>query len=162
MRPYRAMTQSLHAHVRHDTSTLAQAAADVLTGAGEQWTEMRSEVFDLLAGKRKPASAYDIADQLGKKRGRRIAPNSIYRILDLFVAHNLAFRVESRNAFLVNDHPGCVHDCVFLVCDKCGITVHLDNDEIGKMLRKAALGHGFEVIRPVIEARGLCKECAKL
>lgn len=161
MRPYEAMVSPTHAHVKHDMSTLAQAAADVLTGAGERWTEMRSEIFDLLANRKTPASAYDIADELGRQRSRRIAPNSIYRILDLFVVHNLAFRVESRNAFLVNSHPGCLHDCVFLVCDKCGTTIHVDDDTIGESLREAALRDGFQIVRPVIEARGLCEACAK-
>jgi Fur family zinc uptake transcriptional regulator len=40
-------------------------------------------------------------------RGKRVAANSVYRILDLFVRTNLANRVESANAYLANTHPGC-------------------------------------------------------
>ena len=99
---------------------LATAARDALLRGGEQWTEMRAQIFDALAGFDKPASAYDIAEAVSKARGKRVAANSVYRILDLFVANNLALRVESANAYLANAHPDCVHDCIFLVCDGCG------------------------------------------
>ena len=65
----------------------------------------------------KPASAYDIAEAVSKARGKRVAANSVYRILDLFVGTNLARRVESANAYVANAHPGCLHDCIFLICD---------------------------------------------
>ena len=71
----------------HDLADAAQAA---LTAAGEQWTDMRADIFAVLATFEKPASAYDIADLVSQKRGKRVAPNSVYRILDLFVANNLA------------------------------------------------------------------------
>jgi Fur family zinc uptake transcriptional regulator len=53
----------------------------------------------------------------------------VYRILDLFVGANLASRVESANAYVANEHPGCLHDCIFLICDNCGQTTHLDDDK---------------------------------
>ena len=71
-----------------------------LLKSGEQWTEMRASIFDALAGFDKPASAYDIAEAVSKARGKRVAANSVYRILDLFVGSNLAMRVESANAYL--------------------------------------------------------------
>ena len=67
---------------------------------------MRAAVFDALASFDKPASAYDIAEQVSKAQGRRVAANSVYRILDLFVGANLARRVESANAYVANQHPG--------------------------------------------------------
>ena len=88
------------------------------------------EVFGALAGFDKPASAYDIADAVSKAEGRRVAANSVYRILDLFVGANLARKVESANAYVANAHPDCLHDCIFLVCDCCGQTTHLDDDAI--------------------------------
>ena len=51
---------------------------------------MRADIFAVLATFEKPASAYDIADLVSQRRGKRVAPNSVYRILDLFVANNLA------------------------------------------------------------------------
>jgi Fur family transcriptional regulator, zinc uptake regulator len=120
---------------------------------------MRAAVFDALASFEKPASAYDIAEAVSNAQGRRVAANSVYRILDLFVAANLARRVESANAYVANQHPGCLHDCIFLICDTCGQTVHIDDDSLSGSVRKAAASAGFSAPRPVIEVRGTCGEC---
>ncbi len=148
-----------HHHHEHAGADLARAAEATLTKAGEQWTSMRAEVFQALAGFEKPASAYDIADAVSKAQGRRVAANSVYRILDLFVGANLARRVESSNAYIANAHPDCLHDCIFLVCDSCGQTTHIDDDTITKTVRAAATGAGFSPERPVIEVRGKCADC---
>ena len=121
---------------------------------------MRAEVFAALAAQDRPVSAYDIAEVVSQARGKRVAANSVYRILDLFVASNLARRVESANAYIANPHPGCRHDCIFLICDACGRTVHIDDDKLTGALVDAAHTAGFADIRPVIELRGACADCS--
>ncbi len=153
------MARKHHKHSDHIGDTLVEAARAALTGAGEQWTGMRSDVFEELARHDRPASAYDIAENLSKTRGKRVAPNSVYRILDLFVSNNLAMRVESANAYLANTHPGCTHDCIFLVCDECGEATHVDNDDISAAVRGAAQSADFKAERPIIEVRGRCAGC---
>ncbi|RXD07329.1 transcriptional repressor [Sphingomonas sp. UV9] len=148
-----------HKHTEPLGADLTAAAQTTLEKAGEQWTTMRASVFAALAGFDKPASAYDIAEAVSKAEGRRIAANSVYRILDLFVGANLARRVESANAYVANAHPDCLHDCIFLVCDSCGQTTHLDNDVITRGVRNAAKDAGFSPVRPVIEVRGRCADC---
>ena len=148
-----------HDHKLHEGESLKNAARDRLTEEGEQWTEMRAAVFDALASFDKPASAYDIAEQVSKTEGRRIAANSVYRILDLFVGSNLARRVESANAYVANQHPGCLPDCIFLICDTCGQAVHIDDDALTRGVRDAAREAGFSAPRPVIEVRGTCGDC---
>ncbi|MEO0032080.1 MAG: hypothetical protein RIS94_1838 [Pseudomonadota bacterium] len=150
-------------HHHHDFAgeKLIGAARDVLLSAGEQWTEMRADVFDALAGRDRPASAYDIAESVGQRRGKRVAANSVYRILDLFVRTNLARRVESANAYLANSHPGCRHDCIFLICDTCGTATHIDDDRLTGALRAAAQAAGFAEVRPVVELRGVCRRCGE-
>ena len=150
-----------HPHVEATGASLARAAQDALEKGGEAWTDMRAQIFDAVAEIGKPASAYEIADIVSQKRGKRVAPNSVYRILDLFVNANLARRVESANAYLANTHPDCVHDCIFLVCDQCGQTTHIDDDKITGTVRAAASGAGFKPVRPVIEVRGTCADCAQ-
>src|SRR6476659_2175340 len=127
-----------HQHHEHSGEDRASAAREALTAKGEQWTELRADVFDALATHASPASAYDIADDVSAKRGKRMAPNSIYRILDVFVANNLAIR-----------HPGCLHDCIFLVCDECGEATHIDNDAVTGAVRGVAEGANFKPERPV-------------
>lgn len=148
-----------HHHHEAQGAELAHAAQTTLEGAGEQWTAMRASVFDALARFDKPASAYDIAEAVSKAEGRRVAANSVYRILDLFVGANLARRVESKNAYVANSHPGCLHDCIFLVCDACGQTTHIDDDKLTRAIRGAAADTGFQPERPVIEVRGRCAGC---
>ena len=148
-----------HSHHEHSGRDLVKAAEAALTEAGEQWTGMRQAVFEELARHDRPASAYDIADNLSKTRGKRVAPNSVYRILDLFVANNLAMRVESANAYLANTHPGCEHDCIFLVCDECGEATHVDNEGVSREVRGVARASKFKTRRPIIEVRGLCEAC---
>jgi Fur family zinc uptake transcriptional regulator len=121
---------------------------------------MRAAVFEALAGFDRPASAYDIAESVSKSQGRRVAANSVYRILDLFVTANLASRVESANAYVANAHPDCLHDCIFLICDTCGQAVHIDDDKLSGGVREAAKTAGFKTQRPVIEVRGTCGECS--
>jgi len=149
----------VHDHHEHEGAALASAAQATLERSGEQWTAMRARIFEALAGFDKPASAYDIAEAVSKIEGRRVAANSVYRILDLFVVANLARRVESSNAYIANAHPDCLHDCIFLVCDACGQTTHLDNDLITRGVRSAAEAAGFSPERPVIEVRGKCAAC---
>ena len=148
-----------HAHHEHHGDSLLDAARSTLEGAGEQWTEMRQSVFAALADFANPASAYDIAEAVSKARGKRVAPNSVYRILDIFVDTNLALRVESANAYVANAHPDCVHDCIFLVCDVCGDARHVDDDPVSRAIRKVASATGFRPDRPVIEVRGTCAQC---
>jgi len=147
-------------HHHHDAGpALAKAAQSTLEAAGEQWTDMRATIFDAIAKQDRPTSAYDIADTVSAQRGKRVAPNSVYRILDLFVTNNIAMRVESANAYIANAHPGCHHDCIFLVCDACGQVTHIDDDPITGSLRSAAQKAGFKPVRPVIEMRGTCSAC---
>jgi Fur family transcriptional regulator, zinc uptake regulator len=148
-----------HHHHEHQGDALSSAAKTALEKSGEQWTDMRGLVFAALAGFEKPASAYDIADAVSKSRGRRVAANSVYRILDLFVGANVAMRVESKNAYIANAHPDCLHDCIFLVCSTCGQATHVDDDTLSQGVRSVAKKSGFKPIRPVIEVHGTCEDC---
>ncbi|UAB78537.1 transcriptional repressor [Erythrobacter sp. SCSIO 43205] len=148
-----------HANCGRDVEALKAKARDALIAAGEQWTAMREAVFVELARYDSPVSAYQIADDLSQTRGKRVAPNSVYRILDVFVAKNLTVKIESANAFLANSHPGEEHDCVFLVCDTCGTASHVDSETVGQNLRDIASSQNFRADRPILEIRGKCSDC---
>ena len=146
-------------HWEPGSRALKEAARDALAEQGVQWTDLRETVFDALAEGDRPVSAYDVADRVSVLTGRRIAANSVYRILDLFVAHNVAKRVESRNAYVANRHPSCAHDCIFLVCDACGRIDHLDDDQLADGMRSRATKAGFAPSRAVLELVGRCAAC---
>jgi len=143
----------------HDLTDLAVNARQAIEASGEQWTPLRASVFEALASFETPASAYEVTEAVSSAQGRRVLANSVYRILDLFTAKNVATRVESQNAFLVNAHPLHRHDCIFLVCDTCGTTQHVDNDAAVEHVRAVASTAGFWVGRPVIELHGRCRTC---
>lgn len=148
-----------HSHRLLAGPPLADAARMALAKAGERWTPMRARVFDELSAFGRPASAYQVAARVSAAEGRTVPANSVYRILDLFVAANLAIRVESANAYIVNAHPDCRHDCLFLICDRCGEVAHLDEDAVGHAFRQAATARGFAPARSVIEMHGRCAAC---
>ena len=148
-----------HSHVQPAGAALNSAAQAAVLRAGEQWTELRAQVFTALTTFDRPASAYDVTDAVSRAVGRRVAANSVYRILDLFVANNVAMRVESSNAYVANAHPDCLHDCIFLVCNSCGRTTHIDDDSLAAGVRAAASATGFRPIRPVLEVQGRCTDC---
>ncbi len=156
-----AKIDSGHAHRHNSGAALTAAAERALVQSGEQWTTMRASVFAALAAFDKPASAYDVTEAVSISQGRRVAANSVYRILDLFVASNVALRVESANAYLANAHPDCWHDCIFLVCDACGKAMHVDDDQLSARIRETAKALGFQPEKPVIEVRGRCAACGK-
>jgi len=149
----------VHMHQSHTGVRLAEAARTTIEKSGEQWTPMRAAIFEALSSFDRPASAYDIAERVSDMKGRRVAANSVYRILDLFVGSNVARRVESANAYVANDHPGCLHDCIFLICDECGQAKHIDDDRLTENIRQVAEKAGFAPERPVIEVRGRCGDC---
>jgi Fur family zinc uptake transcriptional regulator len=156
------MATAAHRQGRHwaaGSQALADAARAHLEAEGVQWTELRAHVFEVLAREGRPMSAYLVAEQVSAAAARRIAANSVYRILDLFVAHNVARRVESRNAYIVNLHPDCSHDCIYLVCEGCGSIAHLDDDALAAALRARAGAVGFVAHRPVLELIGTCQTC---
>jgi Fur family zinc uptake transcriptional regulator len=148
-----------HQHAHPGSAGLRLAATSALESQGVAWTDLRACVFESLAAADRPVSAYDVSDAVSRRLGRRVAANSIYRILDLFVAHNLAKRIESRNAYVANVHPDCPHDCIFLVCSGCGAIDHLDDDSLAQTMRAHAAARGFAASRTVLEIEGLCRHC---
>lgn len=153
------MSASTHTHLSAGSADLLPAAEAAMRASGVAWTELRQQVFVALSDSGRAVSAYDVSDTLSRRLGRRIAANSVYRILDLFVATNLAKRVESRNAYIANIHPACAHDCIFLVCETCGGIEHLDDDQLADAMRSRATAHGFVAKRPALELLGTCRAC---
>ena len=49
---------------------------------------------------------------------------------------------------------------VKVICDDCGKALHIDDDRVTGALRTAGSDAGFSDVRPVVELRGLCEECA--
>jgi len=117
-------------------------------------------VREILAQAQTPMTAYDIIPILSKKLEHVIAPTTVYRALNHLTAHGLVTRIESRNAYVLCQHPHESHDCLFFICRNCGAATEAPDNKISRLLHKEAETLGFDVSRQILEIVGLCKACA--
>jgi Fur family transcriptional regulator, zinc uptake regulator len=152
-------------HREHDHG---RCAADALSHADEicareglRLTPQRRRVLEALLESHVPASAYDVIDRLAEVDDRRRAPISVYRALDFLVEHNLAHRIESKNAYVACDRgddcaPGAT---LFLICDNCGAAAEAPSEALGKLVAEETRKRTFMPRLRVLEIRGLCARC---
>ena len=127
-------------------------------------TPVRRRVLELILAADQPVGAYTVLAELQNERGKlcpptKLGPPTVYRALDFLLAHKLIHKIESASAFVAChdiEHP---HESQFMICDDCGATEELRDDEIVQSLRRLGEGRGFAVERQIIEARGLCPAC---
>ena len=125
---------------------------------GARMTPVRRRVLELILQAEQPAKAYALLAQLEEERGK-LGPPTIYRALEFLLAHKLVHKVETSNAFVACGDVEHSHESQFMICEDCGATEELRDDEIVRSLRRLGEGRGFAVERQVIEARGLCPAC---
>jgi Fur family transcriptional regulator, zinc uptake regulator len=126
---------------------------------GIKWTALRERVFLEVATSHKAVSAYDLIESLGKG-GKRLAPVSVYRILDVLQGAGLVHRLESRNAFFacMTEHESARQTVTFL-CDECGRVSEVETPEAYRALGEASARAGFCPRVTMIEMSGVCAEC---
>src|ERR671937_32859 len=138
-------------------TALARAQA-ICTTRGARLTPVRRRVFELILQSAQPMGAYGLLAQLQGGQGK-LAPPTVYRALDFLLAHKLIHKIETSSAFIACrdiEHP---HESQFMICEDCGATEEIRDDEIVESLRRLGEDRGFAVERQVIEARGLCPAC---
>lgn len=137
----------------------AEEAGSTRTSDDAGLTPARRAVLDLLADARRPLAAYTIAERLSAVRGRAVAPIAVYRSLRFLIAKGLVVRLESLNAFVCCAHPDVDHDCVFLLCQRCGRASEIVDHHVRRRLDDDAGAEGFLPARRIIEVQGLCRDC---
>ena len=158
------MPESLFAPKTHDhAACVAEAmvrAEGLCKARGLRLTELRRAVLELVWGSHKPVGAYDLLEELSKRRGR-VAPPTVYRALDFLLANGLVHRIESMNAFVgCAAGPGQPHQSSFVICTDCGRAAELDDPRIAAALEMTLQDSGFHVARHTIEVAGRCRDCA--
>jgi Fur family transcriptional regulator, zinc uptake regulator len=103
-------------------------------------------------------SAYALAGLLSAKRRQRIAPNSVYRVLNDLIARDCVRRIEYLNGFIATPEVG---GSIIAICNRCGNIFWLDDSAVNSQLRYVAESKGFKVARLVIEVIGSCQQCAR-
>ena len=125
---------------------------------GTRLTPVRRRVLELILLSDQPAGAYALLAELRRGRGK-LGPPTVYRALEFLVSNKLIHKVETSSAFIACgdiEHP---HESQFMICDDCGATEEIRDEEIVASLHRLGEGRGFAVARQVIEARGLCPAC---
>ncbi len=149
-----------HDHTRCEADALSHAVT-ICEREGLRFTDQRRQVLAALLASHVPASAYDVIDRLAEHGDHRLAPISVYRALDFLTAHNLAHRIESKNAYIACDRgadcePGAT---LFLICDNCGAAAEASSDTLGRLVNSETGRRAFLPRLKVLEVRGLCARC---
>jgi Fur family zinc uptake transcriptional regulator len=141
-----------------DIESALVRAQRICAQRGTRLTPTRRRVLELILAADQPIGAYALLAELQRERGK-LGPPTVYRALDFLLAGKLIHKIESASAFVACgdvEHP---HESQFMICDDCGATEEIRDDEIVQSLRRLGEGRGFAVARQVIEARGLCPAC---
>lgn len=118
-------------------------------------------VLECLGAAGRPLGAYEVLEILNRSTARSRQPPTVYRALEALVESGLVRRLESRKAFQICAHPGLAHDCLFLICSRCGRSEELVEPRIPQLLDAAAAALGFQPRRRVVEVEGVCRNCAR-
>lgn len=148
-----------HDHGRCVDDALARAES-ICAGRGARLTPLRRRVLEIVWAGHRPRGAYAILEELDRAEGSRTAPLTVYRALDFLQGQGLVHRIESLNAYVGCADPGEAHAGQFLVCERCGDAMELDDADVDAAIRAAAGRRGFSVVRPTVEVRGVCPRCA--
>ena len=126
---------------------------------GIKWTALREQVFQHVTGSHRPISAYDLIESLAKE-GKRLAPVSVYRILDVLQEAGIVHRLESRNAFFacMTGHFGD-RQMVAFICGGCGCVSEAEAPEAFRAIGEVSNAAGFLPQSAIVEINGTCAGC---
>lgn len=154
-----------HTHVHantpcspQDVDAFLEEAEAMAARRGQRMTKIRRKVLRLLLESEEPSKAYDLLANLDGEGAAK--PPTIYRALDFLQEAGLAHKIESLNAYVACGHTSHKHSAVFLICEECGAAEELHAVATNEALRAETEAAGFRIRHAVIEARGVCRDCA--
>ncbi|MDJ0918828.1 MAG: Fur family transcriptional regulator [Woeseiaceae bacterium] len=151
-----AKETSLDAAVE-DSLCLAEARCKA---TGERLTPARREAYAVMLEQNKPLSAYELIAVLEEKKGKKIAPLTVYRHLDFLTRVGLVHRLESTHSFVACVHPDHAHESHYLLCSECGSADEVESTALGSLLDEIADRRGFRPENAIVEIKGVCGDCA--
>ena len=140
-------------------SEATRAVEAACSERGVRLTPMRRAAYEAMVAYAAPISAYELLERMQQSTGKRLAPPTVYRALDFLLEEGFVHRIESRNAFVVCDHPGDRHESMYFVCRECGASHEAHDPDVRASLDAHARGLGFTPQRKVVEVYGLCAQC---
>ncbi len=146
-------------HSHHDKNEWAAEVERTCASKGLHLTPLRRQVLTIVAHAPAPLGAYAIIEELSRKQQKAVAPPTVYRTLEFFLANGFLHKIESRNAYAPCAHLGHDHHGILLICGRCGRTDEIENASFDQMLQATAAEAGFVTQRRVVEIEGLCQAC---
>lgn len=147
-----------HDHGRCIARALAEAEARS-AAEGLRLTPVRRRVLEILLEDHRAQGAYDILARL-QAEGLGAQPPVAYRALDFLTKHGFAHRIERLNAYVACTEGDDPHDPIFMICRSCDAVAETGAGRTGRRLEETARAAGFAIERQVLEAEGLCPDCA--
>jgi Fur family zinc uptake transcriptional regulator len=136
-----------------------QSAQRLCRDKGLAFTQLRQQVYELVARQTTPMSAYELLDVLKTERGNA-APVTVYRALDFLRQAGLVHRIDALHAYTACEAESADHGGMLLVCDNCRTITEFENSGLEKQIARTALDHQFHTAHHLIEIRGLCSTCS--
>jgi len=105
-----------------------------------------------------PLSVYDLAGALSRVFCRKVAVNSVYRILTALDGEGLARRVATKREWMLRTLPAGQEE-LLLLCNQCDRVSVVPAPPQVVALHERGRALGFEPDRLLIEVIGRCTDC---
>jgi len=123
-------------------------------------TPPRLSAFNIVQSIKKPITAYEVLERMGKDI-KNPKPPTAYRALDFLTLHGFAHRIESLNAYM-SCHSDHKHNgSHFMICDKCGQVEEIHLCSLPEALQEKVSSQNFCLNFWNIELHGKCSKCRK-
>ena len=123
------------------------------------FTPVRRHTLEILLESHAAMPAYGLLKRLDAD-GFGSQPPVAYRALDFLMEQGFVHRVERLNAFVACMFPHEAHTPAFLICRNCRSVAETRVAPVPAALQQEARAAGFAIERSVMEAEGLCRDCA--
>jgi Fur family transcriptional regulator, zinc uptake regulator len=137
-----------------------RSAREALNRHEMPFTPLREKVFREIAGSHKAVGAYEVLNSLAKK-GTRLTPTSVYRIINMLVDIGVVRRFESRNAYYASHSEDPMSPRIVLACEVCGRVADADGVPMFRGMRRALTRRAFSPRSAIMEVLGVCAHCAE-
>ena len=124
-------------------------------------TPTRALVIFTLAKYNKPKSAYDLREEINKKKYTNINISTIYRVLDFWIKMGLIHKIATLNKYLLCQKPKEKHIHLLNFCTKCENVVESCSQKMGLNFKKSTSELDLLLIKEhSIEVPVLCPRCS--
>ncbi len=122
-------------------------------------TPPRLSAFKIVHSAKKPITAYDVLEAMGKDI-KNPKPPTAYRALDFLSDHGFVHRIESLNAYVSCDVNHKHDGSQFMICDSCGDVDEIHLCSLPKTLQDKVENEKFTLHHWNVEVHGICANCS--